>query len=205
MKYFGKSQLKLRFFCFTWYFEKNLYTNSPVKTKFFNMEKIKERFLVIVKPGFFESRFEIREMLLQEGDFEIISEKATRFTKEVAKLFYSHLENKPFFQEVIDYMTSDIVYTIVFNGDIEMARSLVGPTDPCECQPWQIRAKNFGPVDKMRNVIHCSDSPASAEREIALVEPLPLVAAWFLIKFLETTVSFFLIENLFIVIFSDAF
>lgn len=163
------------------------------------MEKMKEKFLVIVKPGFFGSRLEIREMLLQEG-FEIVSEKTTKFSEKVAKLFYSHLRNKPFFQEVVDYMTSDIVYTIVFKGDIEMARSLVGPTDPCECQPWQIRAKNFGYVDKMRNVLHCSDSVESAEREIALVEYLPnLVAAWFFIKFLETTVSFFYNVKIFVI------
>lgn len=163
------------------------------------MKKMNQKFLVIVKPGFFESRFQIREMLLSEG-FEIVAQKATKFSEKIAKQFYSHLRDKPFFQEVIDYMTSDLVYTLVLRGDIEEARNFVGPTDPAECKPWQIRAKNFGYVDKMRNVLHCSDSVESAEREIALVEYLPnLVAAWFFIKFLETTVSFFYNVKIFVI------
>lgn len=155
------------------------------------MKKMNQKFLVIVKPGFFGSRFQIRDMFLSEG-FEIVAQKATKFSKKIAKQFYSHLRDKPFFQEVIDYMTSDLVYTLVLRGDIEEARNFVGFTNPAECKPWQLRAKNFGPADKMRNVVHCSDSPESAEREIALIDNLPeLECAWFVQNFREVLLPFF--------------
>ena len=137
-----------------------------------NMENLKAKFLVIVQPGFFGSRWLIRDMFVQEG-FEIVSFKTTKFSEKVAKMFYGHKRDKKYYQELVDYMTSGPVYTIVFRGDIDAARDFVGFTDPAECQPWQLRAKDFGPTDVMRNIVHCSDSLESAEREIALIEYLP--------------------------------
>ena len=160
---------------FYWYFGEKIYSNCPNKI-ILNMKKIKEKFLVIVKPGFYELRSAILK-IFEENDFEVIEQKTTKFSKKIARLFYAHLREKPFFQEVIDYMTSGLVYTIVFSGDIEKARDLVGPTDPSECQDWQIRALDVKSKDKMRNIVHCSDSVESAEREIALVDNLPEL--WF--------------------------
>ena len=128
--------------------------------------------MVIVKPGFYELHSAILK-IFEENNFEVVEQKTTKFSKKIARQFYAHLREKPFFQEVVDYMTSDLVFTIIFLGDIEKARELVGDTDPANCQDWQIRAIDAKPKDKMHNIVHCSDSVESAEREIALVDNLP--------------------------------
>ena len=139
------------------------------------MDRIKEKFLVIVKPGFCQSASEIRGIFEYNG-FDLVSEKKTKFSEKIAKQFYANLREKPFYQEVIDYMTSDQIYVMILKGFISDARGIVGPTDPKACDDWQIRAI-YG-RDIMKNAVHCSDSVESAVREIALIENLPDLS-WF--------------------------
>lgn len=135
---------------------------------------MEQKFLVIVKPGFLDSKSEIHEIFVYNG-FNVVSEKLTKMSEKIAKQFYSHLREKPFYQEVVDYMISGEIYVMVLKGFIEDARGIIGPTDPESCENWQIRGI-YG-KDVMRNAVHCSDSIESAEREMALVDNLPEL--WF--------------------------
>lgn len=94
-----------------------------------------------------------------------------RFEDGRVRLFYYAHREKGHFPEVCQYMTSDNVYPMVFNGSIEAARTLLGPTDPAESHEGQIRNVKLLPTDIMRNIAHCSDGPKNAIREIALTFP----------------------------------
>ena len=149
-------------------FQKIYIINSLTKN-FLIMQQNEQKFLVIVKPGFLDVKSEIREIFLDNG-FNVVNEKLTKMSEKIAKQFYSHLREKPFYQEVVDYMTSGEIYVIIFSGFIEDARGIIGPTDPESCEDWQIR--HIYGRDRMRNAVHCSDSVESAEREMALIDDL---------------------------------
>ena len=89
-------------------------------------------------------------------------------TQEQAKLNYKEHEGKPFYPHLIQYITSGPVVKMIISGQNAVAkcRSLMGATDPLKAQPGTIRA-DFG-LDMSANVIHGSDSPESAEREIGI-------------------------------------
>ena len=89
-------------------------------------------------------------------------------SKELAKKHYAHLIDKPFFQELEDYITRGPVVAMIWEGRdaINVVRRLVGATDPAVAAAGTIRG-DFG-LDVTENLIHASDSPESAEREIAV-------------------------------------
>ena len=89
-------------------------------------------------------------------------------TPEQAAANYAEHEGKPFYDGLIAYITSGPVVKMVVSGEGAVAkmRSLMGPTDPAKAAPGTIRG-DFGLVMD-ENVIHGSDSVASAEREIAI-------------------------------------
>ena len=92
-------------------------------------------------------------------------------TLEQAQCNYAEHEGKPFYEGLISYITSGPVVKMVVSGEHAVAkcRSLMGATDPLKAQPGTIRG-DFG-LDMSENVIHGSDSPESAEREIAIFFP----------------------------------
>jgi nucleoside-diphosphate kinase len=92
-------------------------------------------------------------------------------TPEQAAANYAEHEGKPFYQGLIDYITSGPVVKMVVSGPeaVAIARKLMGATNPADAAPGTIRG-DFGLVMDA-NVIHGSDSPASAEREIAIFFP----------------------------------
>jgi nucleoside-diphosphate kinase len=94
-----------------------------------------------------------------------------RVTPEQAALNYAEHEGKPFYQGLIDYITSGSVVKLVVSGPdaVVVARKLMGATNPKDAAPGTIRG-DFGLVLDA-NVIHGSDSPESAEREIAIFFP----------------------------------
>ncbi|MDR1013946.1 MAG: nucleoside-diphosphate kinase [Coriobacteriales bacterium] len=94
-----------------------------------------------------------------------------RVTPEQAAENYVEHEGKPFYQGLIDYITSGPVVKMVVSGPcaVAVARKLMGATDPKEAAPGTIRG-DFGLVMDA-NVMHGSDSPASAEREIGIFFP----------------------------------
>ena len=129
-----------------------------------------ERTFVMVKPdgvqrgliGEIVSRFEDRGLKLVAGKF-------MRIDEELAREHYAEHVDKPFFDELAEFITSGPVFAMVWEGQdaIAQVRTMMGETDPAESAPGTIRG-DFG-LDLGRNVIHGSDTEAgSAEREIGL-------------------------------------
>jgi nucleoside-diphosphate kinase len=94
-----------------------------------------------------------------------------RVTPEQAALNYAEHEGKPFYQGLIDYITSGPVVKLIASGPdaVVIARKLMGATNPKDAAPGTIRG-DFGLVMDA-NVIHGSDSPESAKREIEIFFP----------------------------------
>lgn len=128
-----------------------------------------EKTFIMVKPdavqrgliGEIVSRFEAKGFKMVAGKFMMIS-------KELAEKHYGEHKDKPFFGELVDFITSGPVFAMVWAGEnvIATARQMMGKTNPAEAAPGTIRG-DFGVTVGM-NVIHGSDSPESAQREIVL-------------------------------------
>jgi Nucleoside diphosphate kinase len=127
-----------------------------------------ERTLSIIKPdavaknviGEIESRFE-------KAGLQIVAMKMIQLDDEVAGGFYAEHRERPFFQDLVGFMTSGPVVVQVLEGDDAIAknRELMGATNPQEAAAGTIRADFAESIDA--NAVHGSDSAASAEREIA--------------------------------------
>jgi len=128
-----------------------------------------DRTFVMVKPdgvargliGEVVGRLEAKGLKLVAARFEKLPEK------RVMDQYREHLE-KPFFPSLRHYITSGPVFLMVWEGRsaVPVVRSLVGATNPAEAAPGTIRG-DFA-LDIGRNVIHASDSPESASREISI-------------------------------------
>lgn len=132
-----------------------------------------ERTLIIVKPDAVQKGAvgKILDRFIEEG-FEIRALKMLRFTEEQAKRFYVVHKDRPFYGELVEFMTSGPVVAAVLEGEraIQRVREIIGPTDSEEARrtaPNSIRAL-FG-TDKGRNAIHASDSEESANYEIPFI------------------------------------
>ncbi len=92
-----------------------------------------------------------------------------KFTREQAEEFYSVHKGKHFFESLIEFITSGPVVAMVLEGDsaIKVVRLMIGPTDGREAPPGTIRGDYA--LSKSENVVHASDSPESAKREISIV------------------------------------
>ncbi|EUJ22134.1 multifunctional nucleoside diphosphate kinase/apyrimidinic endonuclease/3'-phosphodiesterase [Listeria monocytogenes FSL F6-684] len=88
--------------------------------------------------------------------------------RELAEKHYAEHIGKSFFEDLIGFITSGPVFAMVLEGDdaIATARRMMGKTNPLEADPGTIRADYA--IHTNRNVIHGSDSPESAQREIQL-------------------------------------
>jgi len=105
---------------------------------------------------------------LERKGLKIVAIKMLKIPMEMAERHYEEHKNKPFFSSLISYITSGPVIVMVVEGKnaVKVVRKLVGATNPAEAEPGTIRG-DFG-LDLGRNVVHASDSIASAEREIRL-------------------------------------
>ncbi|GGO04398.1 nucleoside-diphosphate kinase [Saccharibacillus kuerlensis] len=127
-----------------------------------------ERTFLMVKPdgvqrglvGRIVSRFE-------DKGFKMVAGKFMQISEEQAKRHYAEHEGKPFFGNLVEFITSGPVFAMVWEGDdvIALSRIAMGKTKVTEAQPGTIRG-DFAAHTPF-NLIHGSDSPASAEREIA--------------------------------------
>ena len=104
----------------------------------------------------------------EEKGLQIVAVKLMQIDEELAKTHYGEHAEKPFFPGLVEYITSSPALAMVIEGEeaITTIRKLVGATNPLEADLGTIRG-DFG-MDTGRNIIHASDSPASAEREIGL-------------------------------------
>ena len=128
-----------------------------------------ERTLFIVKPDAVE-RHLIGKILahVEERGFRIAEARLAALKRDEAQSFYAEHQSRPFFGELVEYMTSGpVMLTCLEREDaVKTLREVVGATDPAEALPGTIRAL-FG-RSKQMNSVHASDSPASAEREVKL-------------------------------------
>ncbi len=128
-----------------------------------------ETFLMI-KPEAVEAgkQGEIIDLLIKNR-FQVADMKQFEFDRERAERFYSIHRGKPFFDDLISYITSGKVIGLRLKKDngIKLLRILVGATDPAEADPGTIRYI-YG-TSLQRNAVHASDSAESAEKELAIV------------------------------------
>lgn len=135
-----------------------------------------ERILVLLKPDAVERRLtgEILRRIEAKG-YDIVALKLVLPTTEVLAAHYAEHVDKPFYPGVVEYMTRGPVVAVVVEGQrvVEGVRSLMGATDPTAAAPGTIRGdlgRDWG-TDAIQNLVHGSDSPASAQREIAIWFP----------------------------------
>ena len=104
----------------------------------------------------------------EDKGLQIVAVKLMQIDEELAKTHYGEHAEKPFFPSLVEYITSSPALAMVIEGEeaITTIRKLVGATNPLEADLGTIRG-DYG-MDTGRNIIHASDSPASAEREISL-------------------------------------
>jgi len=126
-----------------------------------------EKTLIIVKPDAVEKNL-IGSILnfFETKNFEIIQLEMMALSDEMLNEHYSHLTDKPFFPEIVEFMQSSpvVVATLQADNAVEKVRDLVGVTDPSEADEGTLR-KIYG-TDVMRNVIHASDSVENAIAEV---------------------------------------
>jgi nucleoside-diphosphate kinase len=131
-----------------------------------------ERTLLIVKPDGV-ARGLVGEVLVrvERKGYRIEKIKSEVIDKELAETHYAEHKGKPFYDDLIDYITGGLSVIAVIAGEntIESLRVVMGPTDPLEATPGSIRGAYATSVT--HNLVHGSDSPESAEREIELFFP----------------------------------
>jgi nucleoside-diphosphate kinase len=126
-----------------------------------------QRTLTIVKPDAVAKRV-TGEILsrFEKAGLEIVALKKLRLTEEQARGFYAVHKERPFYGELVNFMTSGPVVVGVLEGPDAIAknRELMGPTDSTKAEPGTIRG-DFG-TNIERNAVHGSDAPATARVEI---------------------------------------
>jgi len=135
-----------------------------------------ERTLILAKPDAVErslsgeilARFERRGLKLRAARLVVA-------TREVGETHYDEHREKPFFGELVDFITSGPTLALVFEGEgaIATARKTIGATNPADAEAGSLRGE-FA-LAMPNNLVHGSDSPESAEREIGIWFPDGLV------------------------------
>ncbi len=132
------------------------------------MTQILEQTLSIIKPDAVSQNQigNIIEYFEREG-LAIVAMKMVSLTSEQAKAFYVVHKERPFYQELVDFMTSGPIVIMVLEGEdaIKKNRRIMGATDPAKAAAGTIRADFATSID--RNAIHGSDSAETAKSEIA--------------------------------------
>lgn len=128
-----------------------------------------ERTLVLLKPDALQRRLVGRIIgRLEAKGLRLVGMKLVRVSRDLAERHYAEHKGKPFYGELVSFITAVPVVALVVEGPraIEAVRSLMGKTNPFDADPGTIRG-DFGRSVTM-NLVHGSDSPASAAREIPL-------------------------------------
>ncbi len=128
-----------------------------------------EKTFIMVKPDGVQRNLigEIVARFERKG-FALVGAKLMNVSRELAEQHYAEHKERPFFGELVDFITSGPVFAMVWQGNnvISTARNMMGKTNPADAAPGTIRG-DFA-VSVGMNIIHGSDSPESAEREINL-------------------------------------
>jgi len=128
-----------------------------------------EKTFIMVKPDGVQ-RGLIGEVVkrFEKKGFTLVGAKLMQISNSLAEEHYGEHKERPFFGELVEFITSGPVFAMVWEGEnvISVARNMIGATNPAEANPGSIRGDFAVTVGK--NIIHGSDSPESAEREINL-------------------------------------
>lgn len=132
-----------------------------------------DRTLVIVKPDAVE-RGLVGEIVgrLERKGLRLVAAELRRIDEDLAARHYAEHRGKPFYEELVAFITRSPSFVLVAEGPAEtwrVVRSLMGPTNPLDAPPGTIRG-DFGTV-VTENLVHGSDSAESAAREIELFFP----------------------------------
>jgi nucleoside-diphosphate kinase len=131
-----------------------------------------ERTLILVKPDAFARNLtgEIIARFERKG-LRLAALKLMKMSRELAERHYAEHEGKPFFGELVQFITSGELVAMVLEGEraVSAARQVIGATDPLEAGPGSIRGDYA--LEVGQNMVHGSDSPESAMREVSLFFP----------------------------------
>jgi nucleoside-diphosphate kinase len=131
-----------------------------------------ERTLILVKPDAFARGLtgEIIARFENKG-LRIVALRHMTVTDDLAKRHYAEHEGKPFFGELVEFITSGPIVAMVLEGteSIKAARQVIGATNPLEAAPGSIRGDYA--IEVGQNMVHGSDSPESGTREAQLFFP----------------------------------
>ncbi len=126
------------------------------------------RTLMIIKPDAV-SRNLVGEVIrrVELARFRVVEMKMTHLTRPQAAEFYAVHKERPFYKDLLEFMTSGRAVPMVLEREDAVAhlRKVIGATDPAKAEPGTIR-KDFA-TDVQNNAVHASDSPENAAREIA--------------------------------------
>ena len=126
-----------------------------------------QRTLILLKPDCLDKQIAGQVISrFEEKDYSIIASKMIQLDEQLLLEHYAHVADLPFFPEIAGFMSSRPVLALVLEGEdvIKGIRDLLGPTDSTTAPSGTIRG-DLG-TDRMKNVAHASDSPASALMEI---------------------------------------
>jgi nucleoside-diphosphate kinase len=128
-----------------------------------------ERTLILIKPDATERALsgEILSRIERRG-FRVAAGKLLRVSRDLGERHYAEHTEKPFFGELVEFITSAPTWALVVEGEgaIAVMRKTIGATNPADAEPGSIRGDLA--LSMPNNLVHGSDSRESAEREIAL-------------------------------------
>jgi nucleoside-diphosphate kinase len=131
-----------------------------------------ERTLILVKPDAFARNLtgEIIARFERKG-LRLVALQQLTMTREMAERHYAEHEGKPFFDELVTFITSGPLVAMALEGEkaVSAARQVIGATNPIEASPGSIRGDYATEVGQ--NMVHGSDSPESGVRELGLFFP----------------------------------
>ena len=131
-----------------------------------------DRTLILVKPDAFDRGLtgEIIGRFERKG-LKLVALKLMQIDRDLAESHYSEHRGKPFFPDLVEFISRGPLVALVLEGDgaIEAARQVIGATNPIEAAPGSIRG-DFA-TEITFNLVHGSDSPNSAAREVELFFP----------------------------------
>jgi nucleoside-diphosphate kinase len=128
-----------------------------------------EQTLILIKPDAVERRLagEILGRIERRG-FDVRAAKLVRVSRDLGERHYAEHREKSFFGELVEFITSAPTWALVVEGEgaIATLRKTIGATNPADAEPGSIRGDLATAMPD--NLVHGSDSPESAEREIGL-------------------------------------
>lgn len=128
-----------------------------------------ERTLVFVKPNGVERRL-IGDIVarFERRGLDLRGARLMQVSRELAEEHYAEHKGKAFFEDLVSFITSGPIFAMVLEGEsaIRVARDMMGATNPLDAAPGTIRGDYALEIGE--NVVHGSDGPESAEREISL-------------------------------------